>query len=200
MTNEFDDIKALYQQKKCTDTSSLHEMKSEGEGQLKKLKKIQLKTVFIFLITAGVIIYADVVSSEKFNTSVPGFWILLGCSLYYAATKLYLFRKLHSIDPGLPALTVIGQLEGYEKQNTFLQTYAQFIYVIILSIGVYLYLLPLIEFMSDRISPKSLKFLKWIWFAYLAWVFVHTFFIRRKRLQAESTVLEGYIHSLRSVS
>lgn len=198
MDNEFDDIKALYQQKKGGSTYALQDAKWIGNHQLKKLKQYQLKSVLTMALTAGVIIYVDRVSSAKLETSVPGFWILLGCALYYTISKWFLYRKLQSIDPALPVVNMIAQLEIYKKWNIFFQTYAYFVYVLLLSIGVYLYLLPVIEFMSDKVSPRHLKFLKFIWLAWLAWAFINTFFIRKKQLATDTKILNGYIKILKS--
>ncbi len=198
MKEDFDDLKNMYQQKKSDRVTELAPAKNLGDDQLKKLKYDTLKNIFVFAFTGVAIFYIDKVSSEKVTTSAAGFWILMGCAIYYAAAKAYLFYKLNEIKPTLPVLTAIEKLETYKKLNTFLLTYGELIYVILLSVGVYLYLQPVFALMGINMNPKYLKFLKFIWLAYLLWAFYNTFFIKRKKLIADNKLLTTLLQSLKN--
>lgn len=198
MDEELDNLKKLYQGKKNERLQKSAAIKKEGENQLQQLKNELLRTIVVFVLTALAILYVDYISSKKMETSSAGFWILLSCALYYAGSKVFLWYKLKIISPLQPVLEVVEQSESYKELNTFLLTYGEIIYVMILSIGVYLYLLPVLETMQVHIQPKYLKYLKFIWLAYLVWAFYNLIIIKRKKLIAESKIIERYIESLKA--
>lgn len=198
MDRDLEAIKALYMQKKIVLPSNIQRLKNEGQTHLKKLKNAHIKTVFTFIATAAAICYIDHVSAAKLPMSVSGFWILVGCALYYAASRLYLLRQLNSISPAQPALTVMEQLVSYKKLNGFLSIYGEIVYVLILSIGVYLYVMPILLFMDKSFSNNYINGVKLIWFMYIGWVLLHTFYFKRRRLKAETAIIENYLQSLKA--
>jgi hypothetical protein len=198
MDKELDDLKKVYSLDKHGLSNDFTFSKANSVNELGKLKKEQLKMVFTFLFTASIIVYVDYVSSQKMETSRPGFYILLGCAIYYAATKFFLFQKLGSIDASLPVLKCIAQVEAYKKLNQFFYTYGELLYVIILSFGVYLYLQPILIHLSGLNPTKYLEFLKFIWIAYLGWAVFNTFYLKRKCLKKETNILETYLRQLSS--
>ena len=196
MDKELEELKNIFGQGDAKLSNDFSFSKTNARQSLSQLKNYQLKMLFTFIITAAAIIYIDFVSSQKIETSRPGFYILLGCTFYYAATRYFLFKKLNAINPSLPVLESIEEIENYKKINQFFLTYGEIIYVIILSLGVYLYLQPILIDLSNGAPNKYLKFLKFIWLAYLAWAFVNTFIIKRKRLKKETAILEKYMSQL----
>ncbi len=198
MDKDLESLQALYIQKKMMLPSGTQQLKKEGENHLKKLKDAHVKTVFTFVATAAAIWYVDYVSAAKLATSASGFWILVGCALYYAASRLYLIRQLNAISPAQPALKVMEQLGSYKKLNSFLATYGEILYVVILSIGVYLYLMPILLYMTNSIPLKYIHLLKFVWFIYIGWVLLHTFYFKRKRLKSETAIIENYLQSLKA--
>lgn len=198
MDKEIESLQSLYVQKKMVSPGDTQQVKKEGANHLKKLKDAHLKTVFVFVATAAAIWYADHVSATKLTTSVTGFWIMISCALYYAASRLYLLRQLNAISPAQPALRVMEQLGAYKKLNNFFATYGEMVYVVILSIGVYLYLMPILLYMTTTIPVKFIHLLKFIWFIYIGWALVHTFYVKRKRMKAETVVIDNYIQLLKA--
>lgn len=198
MDKDLEAIQALYFQKKMMLPAGTQQLKHEGENHLKKLKNAHIKTVFTFIATAAAICYIDHVSAAKLPISVSGFWILVGCALYYAASRLYLLRQLNSISPAQPALTVMEQLVSYKKLNGFLSIYGEIMYVLILSIGVYLYVMPILLFMYKTLPLNYVKWLQLIWVMYIGWVLIHTFYFKRRRLKAETAIIENYLQSLQA--
>lgn len=198
MKEDFDDLKNLYQQKKSDSIMGVPSAKDLGNLQLKKLKYDNLKNIIVFILTAVAIFYIDKVSLQKILTSSLGFWLLMGCAVYYALAKAFFYFKLNQIKPTLPVLIAIERLETYKKLNTFFLTYGEIIYVIILSLGVYLYLQPVLVLMDVNMKPKYLKFLKFIWLGYLLWAFYNTFFIKRKKMVADNKIISNVLQSLKN--
>ena len=198
MDNELEELKNLYGKEKLKLTPGFNFEKTGAVNEMANLKKEQLKMVFTFILTAVIIIYVDYVSFKKMETSRLGFYVLLSCSTYYAAYKYFLYRKLRAINPALPVLKLIEQVESYKKTNRFFATYGEMLYVIVLSFGVYLYLQPILIHLTDGPPNKYFKFLKFIWFAFLVWAFINTFIIKRKKLKKETEVLEKYLSQLRN--
>ena len=198
MDKDLEELKNIFGQGDQQLAKDFSFSKTNASQSLTKLKKDQLKMLITFIITAAAIIYIDFVSSQKIETSRTGFYILLGCTIYYAALQYFLFKKLNAINPTLPVRESIEQIENYKKFNRFFQTYGELIYVIILSFGVYIYFQPILIHLSIGAPNRYLKYLKLIFFAYLAWAFVNTFIIKRKRLKKETAILEKYISQLRN--
>lgn len=198
MDKDLENLQALYVQKKMMLPSSSKHLKKAGEDHLKKLKDAHVRTVFTFIVTAAAIWYIDHVSAVKLATSVSGFWMLMGCALYYAARGLFLLRQLNHISPAQSALKVMEQLGSYKKLNSFLSTYGEIVYVVVLSIGVYLYIMPILSFMNYAIPLKYVHLLKLVWVIYIGWVLLHTFYFKRGRLKAETAIIENYLQSLKA--
>ena len=202
MTQELDnlnELKSLFQQKSDTKNAiSSTAIKQKATNEIEALKKKTFKQYFLFLTTAVAITFIHSVSSKTIVTSKLGFAILLGCSLYYALSKVYLNVKLSKIKPIQSVKENIQFVLQYSKLATLFSIYLEFIYAIVLSIGVYLYMQPIIEVNS---TPKnSFPFLaKLVWVLYLVWAFIHTFIIKRKALVKEEKTLTEIIRNLNTI-
>lgn len=196
MDKELEELKNIFGQGDPQLAKNFRFSKTNASNSLGQLKKDQMKMLATFILNAAAIIYIDFVSGQKIETSRPGFYILLGCTIYYASLQFFLFKKLNAINPSLPVVASIKQLENYKKINQFFQIYGELIYVIVLSFGVYLYIQPILLHLSNGAPSKYLEYLKFIWFAYLTWAFVNTFYLKRKRLKKETAILEKYINQL----
>lgn len=192
MERDFDELKMAFSQKR---TSVLHLSGKNEKGipVLAALKTGYAKTILMFVMTALVIVLVDQLSSASIRTSAAGFRILLGCALYYALTKVYLLYRLGRVKPTLPVLQAIEQLERYQKLNTVMLSYGELLYAIVLSIGVYLYIKPLMPFFEKEnpgIIPLVLG-------AYILWTVIYTLVIKRKQLRKELRIVEAYIQTLK---
>ena len=112
MEKDFEELKALFQQKKASTTLSQKVVDRKAKDHIALLKGNHFKTIITFVITAVAIVYIDRVNAQRLETSTSGFWILMGCSLYYALSKIYLLYRLNKIKP----------------TNTVLQTIKQFLF------------------------------------------------------------------------
>ncbi len=196
MNRDIESLQMLYQQKKKGLPYDTQQVKKEGENHLKKLKNAHLKTLFTYMASTVAVWYVDYVSATKLQTSATGFWLLIGCALYYAASRWYLLRQLNAISPAQTALKLIEQLGAYKKLNRFMATYGEMLYVVILSIGVYLYLMPILLYMSNSIPLKYIHLLKFVWFFYIGWALLHTFYSKRKKLSEETAIIDNYLQQL----
>lgn len=196
MEKDFEELKVLFQQKTASATLSQKVVEQKAKSHLSELKRNHYKTIILFVTTAIAIIWIDKISSEKMATSAYGFWILIGCSLYYAASKIYLLNRLNDIKPTESVLSTIQQLEKYKKLNIRMHTYGEIVYVLVLNFGVYLYLRPVLnKFLLDKTGHTILCFW-WIWAACICWMIFYTFFIKRKRMKKDSSIIEKYITEL----
>lgn len=197
MDKELEEFKKLYGQNEQNLSSGFRLASTKANAAITILKKGQLKMLFTFMVTAAAIIYVDYVSSQKIETSKPAFYLLLGCAIYYAATKFFLFTKLSRIDPTLPVLKSIRQVESFKKLNQFFATYGEMLYAVVMSVAVYLYLQPILIHLDNGSPNKYLQFFKFIWPAFLAWAFYYTFFIKRRQLRKDTAMVENYLQQLR---
>ncbi len=198
MEKEFEELKELFQHKKASATLSATIVDRKSKGQLRALKKNHIVNIAAFIITAFAILLIDHINSQKMETSNFGFWILIGCSLYYGLSKAYLLYKLNQVQPGETVLDAIQKLETYKKLNIWFHTYGEVIYALVLGLGIYLYLRPVLDkFLLDKTGRTVLCFW-WIWGACIIWMFVHTFFIKRRRMKKDVNILEDYVQSLKS--
>lgn len=198
MEKEFEELKELFQQKKASVTLSTEVIDKKAKNDLSQLKKNHVKNIITLLSTAVVLVLINKINSEKMETSAWGLTILLTCAVYYAASKTYLLYRLKAIKPTNSVLQTIGQLERYKKLNTFMHTYAEVLYVLVLSVGVYLYLRPVLDkFLLDTTGRTILCFW-WIWSALIVWMLFHTFVIKRRRMRKDIVVLENYLQTLKS--
>lgn len=197
MEKDFEELKALFQQKKASATLSIVVVDKKVKSGLSQLKKNHLKTIVTFIITAIVIVYIDRINSKKIETSDYGLAILLGCSFYYALSKIYLFYRLNKIKPTGSVFQTILQLDRYKKLNIFMHTYVEVLYALVLSVGVYLYSRPVLDkFLLDKTGHTILCFW-WIWGACIAWMIFYTFVIKRRRMKKDIIILEKYMQSLK---
>nr|WP_315152235.1 hypothetical protein [uncultured Flavobacterium sp.] len=198
MEKDFEELKTLFQQKKASVTLSKKVADQKAKDDIALLKKNHLKTIIVFIITAIAIIYIDRINAEKMVTSDYGFWILIGCSLYYALSKTYLLYRLNKVKPTQSVLQTIEQLEDYKKRNIWMHTYGEVLYVLVLGFGVYLYLRPVLDkFLLDKTGRTILCFW-WVWGACIVWMIFYTFFIKRRRMKKDVAILEKYIQSIKS--
>lgn len=196
MEKEFEELKKLYQQRKASATLTQHVVDKKAKDNLAALKRNHNKTIFLFAITALAVFIIDAISSQKIQTSVTGLIVLIGCSLYYAASKMYLLRRLNAIDPTQSVWHAIRQLEQYKALNIFMYTYGEFFYTLVLGAGVYLYLRPVLDqFLLDTTGHTILCFW-WIWGACIAWMIFYIFFLKRKRMKKDNLIIEKYINDL----
>lgn len=198
MEKEFEELKALFQQKKPSPTLSVKGIDKKAQGQLQQLKKNHFTNIATFIVTALAIVIIDNINAQKMQTSAYGFWILIGCAVYYALSKAYLLHKLNQIKPTATILQTIQKLETYKKLNIWFHTYGEVMYALVLGLGVYLYLRPVLDkFLLDKTGRTILCFW-YIWGTLILWMLIHTFFIKRRRMKKEVRILETYIEVLKS--
>lgn len=198
MEKDFEELKTLFRQRKASVTLSQKVVDQKAKNDLALLKKNHLKTIITFIITAIAIVVIDNINAQKVNTSRFGFWILIGCSLYYALSKTYLLYRLNKINPTQSVLQTITQLESYKKTNIWMHTYGEILYVLVLSFGVYFYLRPVLDrFLLDKTGHTILCFW-WVWGACIVWMILYTFVIKRKRMKKDVAILDKYIQSIKS--
>lgn len=165
---------------------------------MSQLKRNHVKNIITLLATAIALVFINKINSERMETSVWGLIILLGCSIYYAASKAYLLYRLRTIIPTKSVLQTIEKLEQYKKLNTFMHTYGEVLYVLVLSVGIYLYMRPVLDkFLLDTTGQTILCFW-WIWGALIIWMLIYTFVIKRRRMKKDITILEDYLKLLRA--
>jgi hypothetical protein len=196
MEKDFEELKVLFQQKQISATFSEKVVEQKARNYLTTLKINHLQTIILFVITAIALFQIDKITSEKIVTSAYGFWILIGCSLYYAISKTYLLYRLNAIKPTDNVLHTIKQLKNYKKLNTRLLTYGEVLYTIVLTFGVYLYLLPVFKQILLDKTEHTIVYFWWIWTAYICWVLFHALYIKRKRMKKDSQIIENYINDL----
>lgn len=198
MEKEFEELKELFQQKKASVTLSTEVIDKKARHDLSQLKKNHIKNIIMLLSTAIVLVFVNKINSEKMETSAWGLTILLTCAVYYAVSKTYLLYRLKAIKPTNSVLQTIGQLERYKKLNTFMHTYGEVMYVLVLSVGVYLYLRPVLDkFLLDTTGRTILCFW-WIWGALIVWMLFYTFVIKRRRMRKDIIILEDYLQTLKA--
>ena len=79
-----------------------------------------------------------------------------------------------------------------------MHTYGELMYVLVLSVGVYLYLRPVLDkFLLDTTGRTILCFW-WIWGALIVWMLFYTFVIKRRRMRKDIIILEDYLQTLRA--
>lgn len=197
MEKDFEELKTLFQQKKASVTLSQKVVGLKAKDEISLLKRNHLQTIITFIITAIGLVFIDKINSEKLETSAYGFWILMGCSLYYTLSKTYLFYRLNKIKPTQTVLQTIKQLENYKKLNIWMHTYGEVLYVLVLGFGVYLYLRPVLDkFLLDKTGRTILCFW-WVWGACIVWMIFYTFFIKRRRMKKDIVILEKYMQSIK---
>lgn len=195
MDKELEDLKTMYGATTPTIPEGFKFSVGKSNEALRRLKFFQLKTMVVFVLTAAAIIGIDVINSTAIETSRAGFWILLGCALYYAATRYYLYQKLNAVDASLPVLAAVAALQKYERLNRFFHTWGELLYVAALSVGVYLYLQPVLVHTA---SGQYLHGAKWIGIAYLLWVAYYSFVVKQRRWKKETAMLDKYIAQLQA--
>lgn len=198
MEKEFEELKELFQQKKASVTLSTEVIDKKAKQDLSLLKKNHIKNIATFLATAIVLVFINKINSEKMETSAWGLSILLVCAIYYAVSKTYLLYQLKTIKLTNSVFQTIGQLERYKKLNTFMHTYGEVTYVLILGVGVYLYLRPVLDkFLLDT-TGRTIFCFWWIWGALILWMLFYTFVIKRSRMKKDIIILENYLQSLKA--
>ena len=198
MEEEFLDIKKLYQSKASDSLLASKVSKREAQDNLKGLKKRLFQNIATFIITAAAIIYIDFVSSAIIVTSAIGFWIMLFCAIYYAGSKVFLLYRLKRINSKQPVLKVIEQLDSYKSLNAIMLTYGELLYILLLSIGVYLYIIPIANFMSAGKIQNYFVYFILVWIGYILWIILNTFYLKRKKLLKENQILKDHIQYLKS--
>ncbi len=198
MEKEFEELKKLFQHRKASATLSVSLVDKKARAHLYILRKNHILNIATFIATAFAVLIIDHVNSQKMETSAYGFWILIGCALYYTLSKMYLLYKLNRIKLNKPVLETIQRLEAYKKLNIWFHTYGEVLYALVLSVGIYLYLRPVLDkLLLDKTGGAVLCFW-WIWGGCFLWMLFYTFIIKRRRMRKDILVLENYIQSLKS--
>lgn len=192
MEKDLEELKILYRKKGISVKVSANSITDMSGSTLSFLRKDHLKNVFVFLSTALVLFYADRISASKITTSAWGFRILMGCAIYYALSKAYMYYRLGQIDPTQSVLQTIRKLEFYKKLNEVMMTYGELAYLSLISFGVYLYLQPI----APLFEKHNAVWIKLVWGTYVLWAVFNAFFIKRKKLRKEISLLENYIQTL----
>ncbi len=198
MEKDFEELKTLFQQKKASVTLSQKEVELKAKTEIGLLKKNHYQTILTFVLTSIAIIYIDTLNAEKMITSITGFWLLLGCALYYALIKSYLLYRLNEIKPTQSVLQTIHQLERYKKLNAWMATYGEIIYLLILSLGVYLYLQPVIIKFSLEEKKINILWIYSVFGAYFLWTVIYMLVIKRRQLQKDIRLLEKFLQSIKT--
>ena len=198
MDKEFEEMKGLFQQKKASVTLSTEGIEKKAKHDLSKLRQNHIANIIMLLSTAIVLIVIDKINSEKIETSSWGLFILLTCSLYYALSKSYLLYRLNAIKPTHSVLHTIEQLERYKRLNTFMHTYGEMMYTLVLCIGIYLYINPVMDIFLLNNREEAMIWLWGIWGALIAWLLFYNFVIKRRRMKSDIQIIENYLKALKT--
>ncbi|WP_026751638.1 hypothetical protein [Sediminibacterium sp. C3] len=198
MDKEFEELKGLFQQKKASVTLSTEGIEKKAKHDLSKLRQNHIANIIMLLSTAIVLIVIDKINSEKIETSSWGLFILLTCSLYYALSKSYLLYRLNAIKPTHSVLHTIEQLERYKRLNTFMHTYGEMMYTLVLCIGIYLYINPVMDIFLLNNREEAMIWLWGIWGALIAWLLFYNFVIKRRRMKSDIQIIENYLKALKT--
>lgn len=186
---EFDQLTAAWKSQYTEPKGNSTEAITKSIVAQRKLRTKHLMQSILFFSTAIAIVVIDNITNEQIETSVTGFSILMGCSIVYGIIRLWLYFKLQSIDLTMPTRKLLDALRNYRSLAQFIFVKVEFIYAIILSVGVIIYLKPVFVFFS-------LEMLALIFSTYAGWVVFHTFVIKRREAKAESKQIEDLITAL----
>ncbi len=196
MEKDIEELTALFKQKSSSSPLVMRESKTVRKDELHVLKRNHQIMIALFAFITVVIYLIHEFNQQHMQTSTTGFMILMGCSIYYTLSKLYLFYRIRNIQTTDPTLQVVQALERYKRLNNFMHTYGEVMYVSVLSVGIYLYLKDILnKYLLDH-TGKTLLCFWWIWGACFLWIVINTFVIKRKRMKKDLRILEGFIHSL----
>jgi len=186
---EFDQLTTAWKSQHTEPKGNSADAIAKSIATQRKLRTKHLIQSILFFSTAFVIVIIDNITTEQIKTSVIGFSILMGCSIVYGIIRLWLYFKLQSIDFTMPTLRLLDALRNYRSTAQFIFVKVEFVYAVVLSVGVVIYLKPVF-------AMFSLEIITLIFTAYTGWVVFHTFVIKRKEAKAESKQIEDLIVAL----
>lgn len=162
---------------------------------IKRMKQSQVKQFVLYLLTLIAIVLINRYISGVITTSEPGYYILLGCALYYTVLKLFLLTRLQTIRLSESVTETIRQIKVSRNYNQHLLLYAEWIYSCVLSAGVYLYLQPVFEKMLYS-HPEREYIIYLVMLAYLLWTSFYAFYIKRREIRRDLKRLESLLEQL----
>lgn len=198
MDKEFEEMKGLFQQKKASVTLSTEGIQIKAKHDILKLRRNHIANIITFLSTAFVLIVIDKINSVKMETSASGLFILMTCSVYYALSKTYLLFRLNAIKPTHSVLQTIEKLEQYKKLNSFIHTYGEMMYTLVLSVGIYLYINPVMDIILLNNREEAIIWIWSIWGGLIVWLLFYNFVIKRRRMRSDIRMIENYLQALKT--
>ncbi|MDI9339655.1 MAG: hypothetical protein QM534_03710 [Sediminibacterium sp.] len=164
---------------------------------IRRMKQAQVKQFVLYLITLFAIMLVDRSITGVISTSKAGYYILLGCALYYVFLKLFLLARLQTIRLSDSVTETVRKVKASRRFRQYVLMYAEWLYSSVLSVGVYLYLQPVFEKMVYT-DPDREYVVYLVMLSYLAWASFYTFYIKRREIKRELQHLDSIMAQLNS--
>lgn len=164
---------------------------------IRRMKQTQVKQFVLYLMTLFAIILVDRSITGVISTSKAGYYILLGCALYYVFLKLFLLACLQTIRLSDSVTETVRKVKASQRFRQYVLMYAEWLYSCVLSVGVYLYLQPVFEKMVYT-DPDREYVVYLVMLSYLVWASFYTFYIKRREIKRELQHLDSIMAQLNS--
>lgn len=79
-----------------------------------------------------------------------------------------------------------------------MHTYGEMMYTLVLSIGIYLYINPVMDIFLLNNREEAMIWLWGIWGALIAWLLFYNFVIKRRRMKSDIQIIENYLKALKT--
>ncbi|MEO7444664.1 MAG: hypothetical protein ABIT96_01210 [Ferruginibacter sp.] len=173
---DFDNLKSTWQQTITGNLPSAEDAASRNEKLSRQLKQQHVKEVITYFLTGIFLIPIHIITSGQIATSIPGLVILLASAFGYAFVRLFLLYRLRHINMSDDSSTLLKKLNNYSRLHLWVLQQGQFVYSLFLTIGVFLYLWPVIIKIN---WPVALL----ICATYLGWAAYYSFYIRGREAE-----------------
>ena len=186
---EFDHLMSVWQAQPAKEQLSVEEV-------LKQVKKgvngITAKLYWGIAAMLGIVIYAFAVMfffTFKHWETYAGITLMLVTMLIYLSLIVRHYRILHKRDHTLNPTEYLQSIKEYQKQRTILAGWFYYIFTVLISIGLALYLGEILERAS---LEKKITFYGFT----IAWILFLTFYLKRRIFQTEEDKLNLLIDRL----
>jgi divalent metal cation (Fe/Co/Zn/Cd) transporter len=190
---EFDDLKGIWKAQSITPSQTAPGMLDKAIAEQRKAKRHQLVQSILYFSTFIALLIIDYVNRKVIEVSFPGLVILLACTLFYAVIKLWLFHVLHHIALTESTTVLLKKLERYKRINRYVLREGNFIYSIILTLGVYLYAWPLLQHVGVALLVT-------VGVLYVAWAAFNTFYLKKREAKQEEQRIHELIEAIQRSS
>ncbi|MEO6151118.1 MAG: hypothetical protein ABIN95_12610 [Mucilaginibacter sp.] len=186
---DFDQLMSVWQEQPKRDQLSVDEALKQVKNGMGSLNKKMLFSIACMLLTVGAVLFVMLFLAFNSWVTYLGIGIMLATMLLYVWVMINDYRLINKRDVTINPAEYLQSLKEYQRRRADLYGWLYYIYMLLLSIGLSLYLFEVLHHVGALLRFSFYGFV-------VAWLLFCTFYLKDRIFKIEQEKLNLMIDRL----